>query len=469
MRGFSVICLVILTKVSSVFSDAATDFNNVNPDGSFSFGLNNEDIGGHYHMASGNPKTIIRGRYGSRNPSTKRVEETVYTAGPRGFRARGPAIARKMDLSQIRRGPIGSPDDPLADPFDDPSYSFGFKTPTYTRQEDADPAGRVKGLYSYVDDIGEKHLVRYAAGKEEGYNVINSYPDAPNYVKYSTALYKSPNKRTRGRIAIQRGPGGQYNFISSGPDQRRSESSGPDGIVRGSYSYLDDKGVQRTVQYIAGAGIGYKIVQSTTGPGTHNLPRPAIPEFGVLTPESNDLGRDTPHFNDDGVFNTASTTRPHRKEFGSSPRPSVGDDGGLGGGDFGDDGTGYFDGNDNSYDQNSRDPNAIVPLPPPSVRPGRPYRPRGRGSTPARRNSEEVDYTDLPGVTPSLIDTTGIDVRDEDGGFGGGPDPNFDRERPPLPSGVAVRAHVQNIDLIPEGGSAPSPGEALLRDEQRNL
>ncbi|XP_059613837.1 uncharacterized protein LOC132259982 [Phlebotomus argentipes] len=465
MRGLLVIFLVILCKISGVFPDAASDFNNVNPDGSFSFGLNTEDNGGHYHMASGNPKTIIRGRFGSRNPTSKRIEETVYTAGPRGFRARGPSIARKMDLSQIRRGPIGSPDDPLADPFDDPSYGFGFKTPTYTRQEDADPAGRVKGLYSYVDDVGEKHLVRYAAGTDEGYNIINSYPDAPNFVKYSSPLYKSPNKRTRGRIAIQRGPGGQYNFISSGPDQRRSESTGPDGIVRGSYSYLDDKGVQRTVQYIAGAGIGYKIIQSTTGPGTHNLPRPAIPELGVLSPESNDLGRDTPHFNDDGVFLTSSSRgpvspRPNRKEFSSTPRPTPGSYGG----DLGDDGPAFFDGNDNSYDNvpQGRDPNAIVP--PPS---SRPYRPRGRGTTPARRSSEELDYTDVP-VTPNIIDATGSDLGDEDG-FGGGPDPNYDRERPPLPSGIAIRAHVQNIDLVPEGGRPPSPGEALLLDEQRNL
>lgn len=244
--------------------------------------------------------------------------------------------------------------------------------------------------------------------------------------------------------------------------------------MRGSYSYLDDKGIQRTVQYIAGAGIGYKIVQSTTGPGTHNLPRPAIPEFGVLTPESNDLGRDTPHFNDDGVFTTASTghgvtPRPSRP----SPRPtlgspSLGDVGGYGDSDLGDDGPGYFDGNNNGYDNvpEGRDPNAIVPLPPHSGRP--PYRPRGRGSTPARRSSEEDDYTDLPGVTPSIIDATGTDLGDEDG-FGPGPDPSFDRDRPPLPSGVAVRAHVQNIDLIPEGGRPPSPGEALLLDEQRNL
>lgn len=63
-----------------------------------------------------------------------------------------------------------------------------------------------------------------------------------------------------------------------------SQGTGPDGVTRGAYSYLDDKGVQRTTQYIAGAGIGYRIVQDTTGAGTHLLPRPAVVEIGILYP-----------------------------------------------------------------------------------------------------------------------------------------------------------------------------------------
>lgn len=72
-----------------------------------------------------------------------------------------------------------------------------------------------------------------------------------------------------------------FRFLTSSPDQRRAESTGPDGITRGSYSYLDDKGVQRTVQYIAGAGIGYKVVQSTVGPGTHVSANADNPEYSV--------------------------------------------------------------------------------------------------------------------------------------------------------------------------------------------
>ena len=132
----------------------------------------------------------------------------------RSFRARGPNIARKQSLSQAPRSAIGSPDDPLADPYDDPSYGFGFKTPTYQRREDADRNGKVNGQYIYVDDVGEKHNVKYSAGAGEGFNVENGVPDAAAIVRYNTPLYKA-DKNTRGRISYQQGPvnSGQYKWI----------------------------------------------------------------------------------------------------------------------------------------------------------------------------------------------------------------------------------------------------------------
>lgn len=146
------------------------------------------------------------------------------------------------------------------------------------------------GLYSYLDDVGERHSVRYAAGAGTGYQVTNAVPDTPSLVKYSAPLYKSARGASaRGKVSYERGPGGQYKFIATAPDQRRSESTGADGVTRGSYSYLDDKGVQRTVEYIAGAGIGYKVLNSATGPGTHLRPRPAIPQFGLASSQATDV------------------------------------------------------------------------------------------------------------------------------------------------------------------------------------
>lgn len=61
------------------------------------------------------------------------------------FRVNGPKIHRKMDLAQFPVLPRGSPDDPLADPYDVPTYSFKFRTFEHTRAEDSDAAGRVRG------------------------------------------------------------------------------------------------------------------------------------------------------------------------------------------------------------------------------------------------------------------------------------------------------------------------------------
>ncbi|XP_037722016.1 fibroin heavy chain [Drosophila subpulchrella] len=270
---------------------AEIEYNTINEDGSFQFRHANDDIGGYYHSASGTPDNSVRGRYGSRSPASGQIEETVYTAGPRGFRVNGPKIHRKMDLAQYPVLPRGSPDDPLADPFDDPSYSFSFRTPDQSRSEENDSGNRIRGLYSYLDDVGERHSVRYAAGAGTGFEISNAVPDSPSTVAYSSPLYKS-HPKTRGKMAVQRGPAGSYKLIASGPDHRRAESRAPDGLVRGTYSFLDDKGVQRTVEYIAGAGIGYRVVHNRIGPGTHI--NPSVADFRLADPDfrlANDFGR----------------------------------------------------------------------------------------------------------------------------------------------------------------------------------
>uniref|UniRef100_A0A1I8N2D6 Cuticle protein n=2 Tax=Musca domestica TaxID=7370 RepID=A0A1I8N2D6_MUSDO len=268
-------CVVILSNLL-LLANCDIEYNTINEDGSYQFRHTNDDIGGYYHTASGTPDNVVRGRYGSRNPATGQVEETVYTAGPRGFRVNGPQIHRKMGLAQYPPGPIGSPDDPLADPFDDPSYSFSFRTPDQSRSEDNDATGRVRGLYSFLDDEGERHSVRYAAGAGTGFEVSNAVPDNPASVGYTSPLYKAP-PGTRGKMSVQRGPDGTYKLIAAGPDHRRAESRTPDGVVRGTYSFLDDKGIQRTVEYIAGAGIGYRVVKNRIGPTSHI--NPSVSDF----------------------------------------------------------------------------------------------------------------------------------------------------------------------------------------------
>lgn len=139
--------------------------------------------------------------------------------------------------------------------------------------------------------MGERHSVRYAAGAGTGFEISNAVPDNPVSVGYSSPLYKA-HPKTRGKMSVQRGPAGTYKLIAAGPDHRRAESRAPDGLVRGTYSFLDDKGVQRTVEYIAGAGIGYRVVKNRVGPGTHI--NPSVADFRLSDTDfrlANDFGR----------------------------------------------------------------------------------------------------------------------------------------------------------------------------------
>ena len=362
-----------------------------------------------------------------------------------------------------------------------------------------------------MDDIGERHTVRYAAGKGTGYEVDSSIPDTASIVRYSAPLYKSLNRRTRGRIAIQRGQGREYKFISSGPDQRRSETSDPDGTVRGSYSYLDDKGVQRTVEYIAGAGIGYRVLKMTTGPGSHLVPRPALHEFGIKSSLSNDLDA----LDDDGVFKKSASgairpTQPTRNQVEYNPKGN--DDTFVKDGtnpplskgfDITDDElinfdkTNQKDVSNNAQSNNRRNsrPNSSKPnenrrrIPlkertgryPASTRRDGANRPddnwyvTNENSSSSKHDSDNNQISENDFLIPPKISFTSQDLEK---------DRNSDwsqRSRDStllknvgdwyvgLPPGGIVRAHVQSIDLLPLGNRAPTPGEALKRDTYEKI
>ena len=51
---------------------------------------------------------------------------------------------------------------------------------------------------------------------------------------------------------------GQYNFGYSDPNSARTETKTADGVVRGSYNYIDSEGRIQTVHYIADA-LGFRV------------------------------------------------------------------------------------------------------------------------------------------------------------------------------------------------------------------
>lgn len=110
--------------------------------------------------------------------------------------------------------------------------------------------------------------MQYEAGAGTGFHVKSPHPDSDPFggVFYSGPPGK-PGGRPRGHSSVVLGKDGSYGFTASGPDQRRSEVSDSSGRVQGSYTYVDDKGVQRTVQYVAGPDIGYRVVNNAAAGG----------------------------------------------------------------------------------------------------------------------------------------------------------------------------------------------------------
>ncbi|XP_063903106.1 uncharacterized protein LOC135122680 isoform X2 [Zophobas morio] len=307
-------CFLLTLSVLKTTQAADDDYNILQRDGSFQFGYNNPNS---YHHAAGNRNNVVRGEFGGRNPGTGRIDSTEYTAGPRGYRPRGKNVHRKYDLNQNGPRPVGSRDDPYYDPYEDPSYSFEFKTRTYNRQENANRVGDVTGRYNYIDDVGELHNVEFIAGKNTGFHVKTPFPDSNPRAYYGRLYYRGRGKPIpRGRTSIQRGLDGSYRFVSAGPDQRRTETSDSSGHVRGSYTYLDDKGVQHSVHYIAGPETGYRVLKNVKGPHL-----PTVYPFGrpeIIPPDFYDYIKDD-------VFDTAASG--HVK-----PKPINTGGGGGGGG-----------------------------------------------------------------------------------------------------------------------------------------
>ncbi|XP_014371753.2 uncharacterized protein LOC106721345 [Papilio machaon] len=485
------VCYSVRTQVIPSKSRASDgEFNNVNTDGSFDFGYANKDRGGSYHLARGNQNGVVGGRFGARDPASDTVKETIYTAGPRGFRAKGPNVHRQIDLDQRPRGPIGNKDDPYFDPNEDPSYSYKFDTRTYSKNENADSRGDVKGHYTYVDDAGERHDVTYVAGRDTGFHVSSSHPDNPSVI--GSPFHRAPlvrgETRPRGRTAVQRGLDGSYRFISAGPDQRRSESSDSQGNVRGSYTFLDDKGVQRTVNYIAGPGIGYRIVK--------NSKDPFIPPFFPTIPSSYDpdfvngaIGPSVASFTPDesagedvfkGPDGSAASGHVKPPPFTTSDkdRPSSKPDIEAGPISSSDEGPGGSYNQPPSYNQGSEsedvsfvDEDSSYGGPQPTQGPGKPWRPTSHPFRPTKRpyvplkpsqtNDKDHD-SDFEGEIHD-IDSAEFGVRFDEHQTKPGTTiiKNIGKKYFGIPPGVAVRAHVQSIDLYPFGPKPISPSEAI--------
>lgn len=376
-----------------------------------------------------------------------------------------------------------------------------------------------------------------------------------------------------------------FRFVSAGPDQRRTEQSDASGHVRGSYTFIDDKGTQHTVHYIAGPETGYRVLKNVKGPHFPNwypfgLGRPGfpVPDFaddyadkniedifsdpkehlntaasGHVKPPKSSFGSrggvsstrgedgggrvssfdkddDSSSFDDDsfgGKFGKGSAPKKPsfytppvtRKPFGNK-KPFLDDDGG-------------YSGSEDNFGDDLFKPSASGD----SSNPSRNYKttekPNGRGSSTRLTTQSSVleddstksfndDYDLFGGGSPSGGRGTGgssgsrggeggggdgsggnrPDGKGSSGGhkstspsssFGSRGDFNKDQggDQEPvrigatfdgkstilknigdkfisLSPGIAVRAHVQSIDILPFGSRLPSPSEQL-KAESSNI
>lgn len=463
--------LVAIAKVASVDDD----YNLQHNDGSYEFGYNAPNS---YHHSQANRNNVVRGEFGGRNPSTGGVDRVTYTAGPRGYRPRGSNIVRKYDQNQNGPRAIGSRDDPYFDPNEDPSYQFGFKTRTYSRQEAANRYGDVNGKYTYVDDVGEKHDVEYIAGKNTGFHVKTPFPDS-NPRAYGPLFFNGRGKPIpRGRTSIQRGLDGSYRFVSAGPDQRRTETSDALGNVRGSYTYLDDVGVQHSVHYIAGPGIGYRVLKNVKGPHLPTVFPFAGP--GIVPPDFYDYldkaSNDPNSIGGGDVFESAASGRPlpprppassGRPGGSSSSRPGGSSSSRPGGGtsSSGANKPGFFDDDDLDQDLDKDifgdgDSGGGGSRPKPSGPGGRPTTSRPPSDDDGSSSSSSGGGDDPFGGTSSINNNDDDDDLNVFGDDGGGSRPT---QRPTQTGGGSSRPGIDSTTYRPSNRpttSRPRPGSS---------
>jgi len=153
----------------------------------------------------------------------------------------------------------------------DGSYSFAYNAGDSSKQESADVQNNVRGTFTFKSkDDGKIRRVDYEAGAATGFIAKGSHlPSVFNPLSstsnkgYSGVLssnspvgdYSSTFSDSRGQEASS--GDASYSFSYDAGDQSRQESSDAQGNIKGQYSFIGTDGVQRKVDYAAGAGKGY--------------------------------------------------------------------------------------------------------------------------------------------------------------------------------------------------------------------
>uniref|UniRef100_A0A2P2I0A2 Cell wall protein AWA1-like n=1 Tax=Hirondellea gigas TaxID=1518452 RepID=A0A2P2I0A2_9CRUS len=169
-------------------------------------------------------------------------------------------------------------------------YSFSYTNSDSSRSETADASNNVVGHYSFIADDGQNRRINYIAGSATGYVAEgDSIPVAnviPETVHTSATVYSAPapvipvvpvHSAVVSQQSVKPRGDASYSFSYNNEDSAREESADSDLNVQGSYSFVADDGIQRSVNYIAGSATGFVAV------GDH---LPVAPEVsGVVLPQ----------------------------------------------------------------------------------------------------------------------------------------------------------------------------------------
>merc|ERR1719273_3068947 len=109
--------------------------------------------------------------------------------------------------------------------------------------------------------------------------VVPSHYYAPNYAYAATATPVSPNPSSQFHAQDNFG---NYNYGYADPNSAKQEIKAPDGIVQGSYSYVDANGVVQTVNYIADDH-GFRVAATNLPQGP--APAPAVAAVAPVAPK----------------------------------------------------------------------------------------------------------------------------------------------------------------------------------------
>ncbi|XP_071515369.1 uncharacterized protein [Panulirus ornatus] len=176
----------------------------------------------------------------------------------------------------------------------DASYSFSYDAGDSARSESADADLNVQGTYSFVPpDTQHRLSVHYRAGSDTGFVATGDHlpvapeadfgartsggsPAAPVITKAAPTTYDAsapaaaapaapsaapaPGPATPVEVAQVRsstGGDGSYSFSYDTSSSSRSESADARNSVTGRYSFVADDGINRRIDYVAGADTGY--------------------------------------------------------------------------------------------------------------------------------------------------------------------------------------------------------------------